>query len=300
MNILMIQSAGKHPENAEYKQTCHHSLNQIDGVSATLWGPGYKVHGVDFMPNQWPGMEKWADAILFMEDYNSRWVPENSLRASKKLKVFWSMDTHMQGMQHLDYAARNRFDIFLTAVHMLGEYLRYQSPRGMVKKIQWFPNTYPRHLFERALPFDVTKEYDVGFLGNVANRGEWINDLRESVGLIHLSGLLGDRMVRGLASMSISWNRNIADDLNARTFETLGAGAFLLTNSGPGLGECFAVGEHLDTYRDLPECIEKVRYYLGHPEERERIAKAGHEHCREHHSDVARARQLVKIIEEHV
>jgi spore maturation protein CgeB len=60
-----------------------------------------------------------------------------------------------------------------------------------------------------------------------------------------------------------------------RTRLTMGCGGFVLTNWNDGLEEVFTPGEHLDLYRSIDDCLEKIDYYLAHPEERERIAKQG-------------------------
>lgn len=64
---------------------------------------------------------------------------------------------------------------------------------------------------------------------------------------------------------------------SARLYRTLCPGGFYLTTHTKGIEEEFVPGEHLDTYKDLDELVEKVTYYLMNDEERERIAKAGQE-----------------------
>lgn len=63
--------------------------------------------------------------------------------------------------------------------------------------------------------------------------------------------------------------------INLRIFEALAAGCFLLTDHCDELGELFRIGEEIETYRSGAELAEKVRYYLAHPHEREKIAACG-------------------------
>jgi len=289
MKILMIQKLGEHVENAKYKPTCFHELNQIPEVEAKLWGPGYP----DYNRQNFGKMFQWADAILHMEDRNARWVP--GMAGIKKLKILYSMDTHMIGEEHVGYAKAQRFDVFLTAVK------GWEALNEGGMKRYWFPNNYPQKLFEDALKdCDYSKEYPVAFLGNTANRMEWINVLRERCGLVHLTGIIGDDMARSLRKIGVSWNRNISGDINARTFEVLGAGSFLLTNHTPGLDELFDCGKHLVTYDSIDDCVDKIKYYSENVDEREAIARAGHDHCKKHHSDKSRAVRLVEIIKENL
>lgn len=60
-----------------------------------------------------------------------------------------------------------------------------------------------------------------------------------------------------------------------RTRLTMGCGGFVLTNYNEGLEEVFTPGVHLDFYRSVDDCLEKIDYYLAHPEERQRIATQG-------------------------
>jgi len=82
----------------------------------------------------------------------------------------------------------------------------------------------------------------------------------------------------------IVFNISIKDDVNMRVFEALSTGSFLLTNWLPTLGDLFEDGKHLVTYKTLDEMVEKATYYLEHEEEREKIAKAGHEEFMNKHT----------------
>jgi len=66
-----------------------------------------------------------------------------------------------------------------------------------------------------------------------------------------------------------------------RLFRCMGSHCFTLAHHYPGIEEDFEIGVHLDTFNTLPEMEEKIRYWLEHPEEREKIAKAGYEHVHE-------------------
>ena len=70
---------------------------------------------------------------------------------------------------------------------------------------------------------------------------------------------------------------------NMRLFEATGMGTCLVTDWKPNLGEFFEVGKEVLAYRSIDECVELIRYYLAHQEEREAIARSGqvrtlHEH----------------------
>ena len=62
--------------------------------------------------------------------------------------------------------------------------------------------------------------------------------------------------------------------VNKRSFELGGAGAFQLTD-GPRIEEYYEPGVECATFRGPQDLVDKVRYYLDHPEERAEIARRG-------------------------
>jgi spore maturation protein CgeB len=71
--------------------------------------------------------------------------------------------------------------------------------------------------------------------------------------------------------------------IKARTFEVPGAGGFLLTEQNPDLGKYFRLGDELIAYGSDDDLVAKIQFYLRQPEERDRIARAGHERVRHEH-----------------
>ena len=64
--------------------------------------------------------------------------------------------------------------------------------------------------------------------------------------------------------------------IKLRTFEVPGAGGFLLTDSAPGMNDVYQIGQEIEVYADYADLEQKIRYYLQHTEERDRIANAGY------------------------
>lgn len=73
------------------------------------------------------------------------------------------------------------------------------------------------------------------------------------------------------------------NQVKARTFEVPGAGGFLLTERADGLEDWYRCGEEVATFRSVEDLARKIAYYLGHPTERDRIAKAGFARTRRDH-----------------
>lgn len=76
--------------------------------------------------------------------------------------------------------------------------------------------------------------------------------------------------------------------LKGRDFEVPMSGAFYLTQYHPELERCFEIGKEIVCYRDVSDMAEKIRYYLDHPEEAERIRKASLQRALRDHTWVGR------------
>lgn len=87
---------------------------------------------------------------------------------------------------------------------------------------------------------------------------------------------------------------------NMRLYETTGAGAFLITDYKDNLNELFEVSKEVEAYSSPEECIEKIKFYLAHDSEREKIARAGQERTLREHTYEQRMRELDKILKAYI
>jgi hypothetical protein len=83
---------------------------------------------------------------------------------------------------------------------------------------------------------------------------------------------------------------------NLRLFESTGSGAMLLTDDKPNLGDLFAIGTEVVAYRTADECLEQIRHFLTHDDERERIAQAGQARTLRDHTFEIRMAELIEIL----
>ena len=72
--------------------------------------------------------------------------------------------------------------------------------------------------------------------------------------------------------------------MTMRIFEIPACGAFLLTDESREMETVVTPGEHVGTFTGLDEFCYKLKYYLSHDSERERIAHQGMEHVRANNS----------------
>jgi hypothetical protein len=110
MNIVIIQEAGRHEANREFRESLnlHRALSKIEGVESKVWGLNYPLFTTPFSE-----IEEWADVIFIIENYTSYWFPVTEINQSKKLKIFWSIDSHYDGVvyQHSNLCDNLKIDI---------------------------------------------------------------------------------------------------------------------------------------------------------------------------------------------
>ena len=288
MKIVIIQEAGRHEKNKNFRESLnlHRSLSKIEGVESKVWGLNYP----DF-EKSFSDIEEWCDVLFIIENYTSEWLPVKEISESKKIKIFWSIDSHCVLQQHQELCKLLKIDILLNSTE---SYIPMFE--GLVKKSYWFPNSYPDDLI---YPTNIDKTTDIGFCGNVINRGHLINHL-DKYNIKKDIFIIGDDMVNSINSYKIHFNCNISNDINYRTFETTGCGTFLLTNYTPGLEKLFDIGKEIVVYESIVDMDNKVKYYLDNAEERNEIAKAGHERAKKDHTYYERAKKLIDIINENI
>lgn len=90
--------------------------------------------------------------------------------------------------------------------------------------------------------------------------------------------------------------RSIKTGIPLRIFDILGAGGFLITNYQSELTDYFEIDKDLVCYESLDDLINKIEYYLNHEEERNRIAKNGHEKVKKYHTYQVRVQSMLDIV----
>jgi spore maturation protein CgeB len=112
--------------------------------------------------------------------------------------------------------------------------------------------------------------------------------------------VFGNEMYQLLAKSKICFNIHgeVADKCagNIRLFEATGVGSCLVTDWKDNINELFEPGKEIVTYKTIEECVEKVRWLIDNPEEREKIAKAGQERTLKFHTIKMRVIVLNEIL----
>jgi spore maturation protein CgeB len=157
---------------------------------------------------------------------------------------------------------------------------------------------------------------DVSFIGNFD--GERYPEHRERMRLLGaLEGILrklgrscrfvgGDSMDYGaqtdlIRRSRINMNVGCAADrydrrswgLPERCYGIPACGGFLLSDDREHAKDDFAIGEEIDLFRELPDCVEKIRHYLDAHEESRRIAENAYARVHREHTYRHRVARLL-------
>ena len=267
MRVLLIQESGRHEENRLFREAL--SMQRAfkkHGVNASVWGLNHANY------DQVPDFESY-DLIINLENYDETgWVP--SLSKVQTKKFLWSIDAHVKGIQpYLKTAQEGNYDLILQA-----------TPDFVGDGSVWFPSCYDDVLIS-PLSYDPT--YDIGFCGNINNRGNLIDVLRNTFGEFKLDEfVIGDAMVRAINSYRVHYNANISLDINYRNFETLGCGTCLLTSHNPHYGSLgLEDGVNCLVYNSAEEMLDKASWAIDNDKQRKEIAQNGLKLAKDHTYD---------------
>jgi hypothetical protein len=281
MKILIIQENGRHDKNRHFRECfCMQRALQSLGNVVDIWGLGHESY------NTIPDFEKY-DAIINLENYDSiGWVP-NLKSVKNPKKILWSIDAHCRGLKpFLDTYNNGDYDLILQAT---------EDFVNTKEKSVWFPNCYDDTLLKK---LNVKKSIDLGFCGSMLNRAGLLEYLETKYNLQKNIFVIGNDMVEKVNSFWINFNINLANDINYRSFETIGCGTVLITNYNPQYEKLGFIDEHnCLMYKTMQELEGKLKKYIRQYDKLENIITNGTELAKEH-TFLKRAQEVTKLIEE--
>jgi len=169
--------------------------------------------------------------------------------------------------------------------------------------VEWLPGAFHHDLYK---PIEMTKEYDIGFIGQLNDsvcrkkltRKSMMDHLAQNYKSLIAQNVRGTDVNDAYNKSKILVERTIFCNIGTRLFETVGSGGFTLINKYPcynGIDQLGLDGTHFVTYDESVEDLEnKIRYYLDHEDERNKIAKTGSEYFLNHHTYKHRIDKILK------
>ncbi len=160
-------------------------------------------------------------------------------------------------------------------------------------------------------PYNIEKTIDVSFIGQCyGNRATIINELKkreinvETYGIGWPRGHLStEEMIKMYSKSKINLGfGGIAGHKNTfclkgRDFEIPMSGGLYLTEDHPELGKVFRPGEEILTYSGINDLVQKIKYYLAHPDEAEFIRIKGYERALCEHTWEARFSKIFSLLD---
>jgi molybdopterin converting factor small subunit len=286
MKILIIQENGRHLENREFRE-CFNLQRALlrKNVDTIVWGLGH-----DNLNTPFQQIIKDIDVIILLENYESNgWLPD--LSNINKLKIFWSIDSHMVLMNHITTVVKNKIDIVLNAIESHQNYFK-------TSKTFYFPNAYPSDLIS---PIDgIDKNTFLGFCGSLLNRSEILDKLENKFGLKKDIWKLGNEMIKTINGYKIHFNKTLSNDINYRIFETMGCNTLILTNHTENINTFFNDMENIVIYNNETELFEKLNILLSDNDLIKKISNSGYKLVKNNHTYDNRADVLLKIISDYI
>ena len=286
MKILIIQENGRHSENKIFRE-CFNLQRALlrKNIDTIVWGLGHDNFNTPFQQ-----IIKDIDVIILLENYESNgWLPD--LSNINKLKIFWSIDSHMVLMNHITTVVKNKIDIVLNAIESHQNYFK-------TSKTFYFPNAYPSDLIS---PIDgVDKNIFLGFCGSLLNRSEILDKLENKFGLKKDIWKLGNEMVNTVNGYKIHFNKTLSNDINYRIFETMGCNTLMLTNSTENINTFFNDMENIVIYNNEIELFEKLNILYSDNDLIKKISNSGYELVKNNHTYNNRVDVLLKIISDYI
>lgn len=280
MRVLIIQENGRHAKNRAFRE-CYGLWWAFAalGHDPVVWGQG---HANFHEPPAFNDFE----LILNLENYDDMgWLPDLS-KYQAPTKMLWAVDEHVQDIKY--YERLFKRDDCRFWLHATRDFVK--DPAVDI----WFPNALDPSLVR---PRQVALRADVGFCGNVINRRPWLDLLKQHFSLAEDIFIIGADMVRAINSYKVAFNRNIANDINGRSFEVIGCGVPLITNFNPQYPDLgFRHRENCVFYQTEQELLEGVRWLLEDDARRQSVAHAGFELSRQH-TYLERAKFLLHLFE---
>lgn len=246
--------------------------------------------------------EKQSTPHILFGQMQAQWVPRNVLDEIRQrygtILINISMDDRHQyfgtreaGEWGGTYGLIPYVDLVLTAAPECAEWFLKEGCPAL-----FFPEASDNTIFH-PMP-ELPKVHEVSFIGaRYGIRDRVVTALRDAGIKVttYGSGWNGGRLPNEEVPRLFAQSKIIlgvgtighSDDfytLKLRDFDATMSGSCYLTHPNPDLHLLFEVGRELLTYSSADECVEKVRYYLEHDDEREAIAAAGRKRAERDHT----------------
>lgn len=196
-----------------------------------------------------------------------------------------------------DYITNQDYDAFMENYKQLGkkEITNYIKIK---RQFEYILANQASHLNRKELVYALESINNFNVYGDIG----WLDVLENPMCYKGIAEY-GEEVYKIMKSSKININDTrpfFEDAIPLRIFETLGTGAFCVTNDRISKVPLFKNGRDLVVYRDMQDLREIIDYYLHHEKEREEIALNGYSNIHENHTLKNRLEEIMKIVHREV
>jgi len=241
-------------------------------------------------------LPKELDLLVYCEcnDLEPQYLELKSQEA--RARVYWDFDVDNGRQGEATRLIKNiGFDLICYANKLYKTRFSKLAPRTL-----FLPYAFDEKHFHR---LNIKKSIGTGIIGTPYDkRLEYVGKLKKlGANVEFIQGKYREDFVKAINSLKIHLNLNIFGPggnglLVGRVWETIGCGTFLLTQRKDFIEDFFKDGEHLVLFDTPQECAEKIKYYISHEKEREKIAQQGYLYGLAHHTYTARAEAILSEV----
>jgi len=229
--------------------------------------------------------------------------------------VLWHPDAYFLLQKDSKKLFLEVFDIVDLFITTMKGHVEIAKP--YTDKVVWSPHFFDHTYYKSDK--NLSKAHDVIFVGNktpcsLQRKGYFESIVKDNYklaivgwGFDRLGGVInygGEFIADYYKSSKIGLNIISGEDLNynlqfsVRVYQVMGCGCFLLTEYIPGIEELFILKKHLDVFHTKEEMLEKIKYYLEHEEERNKIAAQGQKEVFDKYTIDKSVHRYLSIIQE--
>jgi GT2 family glycosyltransferase/2-polyprenyl-3-methyl-5-hydroxy-6-metoxy-1,4-benzoquinol methylase/tetratricopeptide (TPR) repeat protein len=215
-----------------------------------------------------------------------------SWRVDLHPSAWWVLDTHLDFDRRCQRA--NGFDHVFAAQR--DGWLRLRD--AGVNAEAWLPLACDPVVHQKQI---VPIQWDVSFVGNIfpGPRDDLIRLISRTFPRNFIGQAYFEEMSRIYSASRIAFNRSLSNDINMRVFEAMASGSLLVTNDlgDNGQSDLFRDGQHLATYQDAEEFLDKTRFYLANENIRLQVAEQGRQEVISCHTYRHRMQLILTTVE---
>ncbi|NMC31922.1 MAG: methyltransferase, TIGR04325 family [Veillonellaceae bacterium] len=264
-------------------------------------------------------IRRFKPDVLFMDEYSAfsrQWLENiRQVCPSIRLVLGWC------GAPYQDASVFKGYDVVLSCVPELVEEFRAMGHQSVHLNHAFDPRILDRvdvskkpsidfsfigqimvakqyHLQRAVLLREIVKHIDIQIFSPMTESSQQIPELRPFL----KPSVFGLEMFQKLWDSRMTFNSHIGVSVNhasnMRMFEATGMGTCLVTDWKDHISNIFEPDREVVVYKNVEECISKVRWLLTHEKERNDIAEAGKKRVLREHTFSHRALSLDRLIRE--